>query len=183
MGKQERRKKLVVVGDGACGKTSLLQVFSGKPFDERYIPTVFQNFCSDVEVDGKKTELTLWDTAGQEEFERLRPLSYDKVNVLLICFSFDNPTSLENIESKWIPELNQYCAGVPFILVGCKTDLKDDPNIPQKVTSKDAQTVADKIGAKAFMECSAKSNVGIQEIFKQAVVVCTSDKKSPCVVS
>ena len=58
------RKKLVIVGDGACGKTCLLIVFSKDQFPEVYVPTVFENYVADIEVDGKCVELALWDTAG-----------------------------------------------------------------------------------------------------------------------
>ncbi len=56
------RKKLVIVGDGACGKTCLLIVFSKDQFPEVYVPTVFENYVADIEVDGKQIELALWDT-------------------------------------------------------------------------------------------------------------------------
>ena len=65
------RKKLVIVGDGACGKTCLLMVFSKDHFPEYYAPTVFENYVADIEVDGKQVELVLWDTAGQEDYDRL----------------------------------------------------------------------------------------------------------------
>lgn len=58
------RKKLVIVGDGACGKTCLLIVFSKDQFPDVYVPTVFENYVADIEVDGKQVELALWDTAG-----------------------------------------------------------------------------------------------------------------------
>ena len=58
------RKKLVIVGDGACGKTCLLIVFSKDQFPEVYVPTVFENYVADIEVDNKQVELALWDTAG-----------------------------------------------------------------------------------------------------------------------
>lgn len=90
-GPAELRRKLVIVGDGACGKTCLLIVFSKGTFPEVYVPTVFENYVADVEVDGRKVELALWDTAGQEDYDRLRPLSYPDSNVILICFSVDSP--------------------------------------------------------------------------------------------
>ena len=61
------RKKLVIVGDGACGKTCLLIVFSKDNFPEVYVPTVFENYVADIEVDGKCVELALWDTAGKRK--------------------------------------------------------------------------------------------------------------------
>ena len=61
------RKKLVIVGDGACGKTCLLIVFSKDQFPEVYVPTVFENYVADIEIDGKQVELALWDTAGMKQ--------------------------------------------------------------------------------------------------------------------
>ncbi|KAL6400805.1 ras family protein [Ilyonectria robusta] len=96
----EIRRKLVIVGDGACGKTCLLIVFSKGTFPEVYVPTVFENYVADVEVDGKHVELALWDTAGQEDYDRLRPLSYPDSHVILICFAVDSPDSLDNVQEK-----------------------------------------------------------------------------------
>uniref|UniRef100_A0A8C9PHZ7 Uncharacterized protein n=1 Tax=Spermophilus dauricus TaxID=99837 RepID=A0A8C9PHZ7_SPEDA len=120
------RKKLVIVGDGACGKTCLLIVFSKDQFPEVYVPTVFENYIADIEVDGKQVELALWDTAGQEDYDRLRPLSYPDTDVILMCFSIDSPDSLENIPEKWTPEVKHFCPNVPIILVGNKKDLRQD---------------------------------------------------------
>lgn len=78
------KRKIVIVGDGACGKTSLLYVFTLGEFPTEYHPTVFENYATDCRVDGKPVRLTLWDTAGQEEYERLRPLSYSKAHIILI---------------------------------------------------------------------------------------------------
>lgn len=65
-----------------------------------YVPTVFENYVADVEVDGKHVELALWDTAGQEDYDRLRPLSYPDSHVVLICFAVDSPDSLDNVVEK-----------------------------------------------------------------------------------
>ncbi|TNN07571.1 Rho-related GTP-binding protein isoform 2 [Schistosoma japonicum] len=120
------RKKLVIVGDGACGKTCLLIVFSKDQFPEVYVPTVFENYVADIEVDGKQVELALWDTAGQEDYDRLRPLSYPDTDVILMCFSIDSTDSLDNIIEKWYPEVEHFCPNVPIILVGNKQDLRND---------------------------------------------------------
>uniref|UniRef100_A0A2K6SA34 Ras homolog family member C n=1 Tax=Saimiri boliviensis boliviensis TaxID=39432 RepID=A0A2K6SA34_SAIBB len=116
------RKKLVIVGDGAC----LLIIFSKDQFLEVYVPTVFENYIADVEVDCKQVELALWDTAGQDDYDRQRPLSYPDTDVILMCFSINSPDSLENIPEKWTPEVKHFCPNVPIILVGNKKDLKQD---------------------------------------------------------
>ena len=67
-----------------------------------------------------QVELALWDTAGQEDYDRLRPLSYPDTDVILMCFSIDSPDSLENIPEKWTPEVKHFCPLVPIILVGNK---------------------------------------------------------------
>ncbi|CAH8523176.1 unnamed protein product [Heterobilharzia americana] len=118
------RKKLVIVGDGACGKTCLLIVFSKDQFPEVYVPTVFENYVADIEIDNKQIELALWDTAGQEDYDRLRPLSYPDTDVILMCYSIDSPDSLANIKDKWIPEVKHFCPNVPIVLVGNKSDLR-----------------------------------------------------------
>ncbi|KAJ7828795.1 small GTPase superfamily [Mycena olivaceomarginata] len=69
----EIRRKLVIVGDGACGKTSLLILFTEGTFSAAYVPTVFENTIADVHIDGRDIKLSLWDTAGQEDYDRLRP--------------------------------------------------------------------------------------------------------------
>lgn len=170
------RKKLVIVGDGACGKTCLLIVFSKGTFPEVYVPTVFDNYVSDVIVDGRRVALALWDTAGQEDYDRLRPLSYPDTNVLLVCFSIDSPDSLDNVKEKWYSEVLHYCRGVPIILVGCKLDLRDDPRTIEMlhrtsqspVSSAEGQEVADKISARGYYECSARTGQGVNEVFEAA---------------
>ena len=84
-------------------------------------------YCSiNVTVDGKQINLGLWDTWGQEDLDRLRPLSYPMTDVFLVCFSVVSPTSYENVAAKWIPELRHHAPTAPIILVGTKTDLRED---------------------------------------------------------
>jgi len=163
-------RKLVIVGDGACGKTCLLIVFSKGTFPDIYVPTVFENYVSTIEVDGKSVELALWDTAGQEDYDRLRPLSYPDADVVLICFSIDSTDSLDNVEEKWYPEVRTFCPNLPVLLVGNKRDLRNDrnPRGERLVTPEEGRRVATKIEAHMYLECSAKFNDGVREIFENA---------------
>eukprot|EP00842_Homolaphlyctis_polyrhiza_P003175 jgi/Hompol1/3859/HPOL_006789-RA len=94
------RKKVVVVGDGTVGKTSLITFFSTNEFPQEYVPTVFENVMVGMEVNGWRIDLAIWDTAGQDDYARLRPLSYPDTDALIVCFSVDQPESLKNVEEK-----------------------------------------------------------------------------------
>lgn len=95
------RRKLVIVGDSACGKTCLLTVFSNGIFPKLYVPNVFDNYIADIEVDGKHVELALWDTPGGEDYDYLHPLSYLDSHIILICFCIDAPDSFGSVQEKW----------------------------------------------------------------------------------
>lgn len=181
------RKKLVVVGDGACGKTCLLIVFSKDEFPEVYVPTVFENYVADIEVDSKQVELALWDTAGQEDYDRLRPLSYPDTDVILMCFSVDSPDSLENIPEKWVPEVKHFCPNVPIILVANKKDLRNDESVrgelarmkQEPVRAEDGRAMAVRIGAYDYLECSAKTKDGVREVFETATRAALQKRSRP----
>jgi Rho family protein len=184
------KRKLVIVGDGACGKTSLLYVFTLGEFPTEYHPTVFENYVTDCRVDGKAVQLALWDTAGQEEYERLRPLSYSKAHVILIGYAIDKPDSLNHARRKWSDEVSRYCPGVPIILVGLKKDLRnesDEKSNSRKFVQKlQGEEVARIIGAKKFLECSALTGEGVDDVFEAAtrtsLLVRDEDKSSSCCV-
>ncbi|KAF1652413.1 Rho-related GTP-binding protein RhoF, partial [Eudyptes chrysocome] len=132
-GPPEAEVKAVVVGDGSCGKTSLLVAFAKGDFPKVYVPTVFEKYTASFQVGGKPVKIHLWDTAGQEDYDRLRPLSYSDANIVLICFDVTNPNSYNNILTKWYPEVTHFCKGVPVLLVGCKTDLRRDREVLRKL--------------------------------------------------
>ncbi|CUM67839.1 uncharacterized protein PRCAT00005547001 [Priceomyces carsonii] len=156
--------KLVVVGDGGCGKTCLLVSYVQHKFPEIYVPTVFENYVASVAAPNNKLiELALWDTAGQEEYDRLRPLSYPDADILLICFSLDNITSLQNVKDTWFPEVSHFCPGIPIILVGTKADLHSliDSDLPIQV--------ATDINAIGYIQCSAKTMFNVKTVFNFAL--------------
>ncbi|XP_047138078.1 ras-like GTP-binding protein RHO [Hydra vulgaris] len=170
------RKKLVIVGDGACGKTSLLYVFTKDIMPAGYVPTIFDNYVADMEVDNKQVELALFDTAGQEEYDQLRILMYPNTDVVIICYSIDNPDSLINVLQKWTPEVKHYCPGVPIILCGNKKDLRNNDDLKRDLedinkkplTLEEGLLASEKIDAKGFIECSALTKAGVMSLFETA---------------
>jgi GTPase SAR1 family protein len=77
--------------------------------------------------------------SGQEDYDRLRPLSYPGTQVFLVCFSIISPSSYENVLSKWVPEIQHHAANVPIILVGTKSDLRSDNAMVQQLQAKGAR--------------------------------------------
>uniref|UniRef100_A0A3B1IVE8 Ras homolog family member G n=1 Tax=Astyanax mexicanus TaxID=7994 RepID=A0A3B1IVE8_ASTMX len=111
--------KCVVVGDSAVGKSCLLITFTTNAYPGVLVPTVFDNYSSEITVDSRPITLNLWDTSGYEEFNRLRPLSYPQTDVFIICFSISSPGSYDNVRFKWHPEFTgQVGSGSGWIFLG-----------------------------------------------------------------
>ena len=94
---------------------------------------VFDNYAVTVMIGGEPYTLGLFDTAGQEDYDRLRPLSYPQTDVFLVCFSVVSPSSFENVKEKWVPEITHHCQKTPFLLVGTQIDLRDDAATIEKL--------------------------------------------------
>ncbi|CAE6412029.1 unnamed protein product [Rhizoctonia solani] len=165
-------RKLIVVGDNTCGKRSLLYTFCNEEFPEVFVPTAFDGHTVVVETDGKPVELGLFHTDGQENYDRLRPLNYLGSHVVMICFAIDSPDSLDNAQEKWILEARRFCPGISIILVGCKKDLRHDPKTidelcktnQRPITAEEGISIAQKIGAHCYLECSAKTGEGVRDV-------------------
>ncbi|XP_023145969.2 rho-related GTP-binding protein RhoF [Amphiprion ocellaris] len=174
--KREQELKIVIVGDGGCGKTSLVMVYAKGDFPEKYAPSVFEKYVATVSIGGKEIKLNLYDTAGQEDYDRLRPLSYQEANLILVCFDVTNPTSFENVMIKWYPEVKHFCQDVPVILIGCKTDLRKDKECARKLKAMDLAPITytqgeetrQQMNAELYLECSAKYQENVEDIFREA---------------
>ena len=201
-----RSVKCVVIGDGAVGKTSLLISYTTNTFPSDYVPTVFDNYTTTVSLrdpnysDPSSTEalaanpnansthsnehlrvfkLNLWDTAGQEEYDRLRPLSYPQTDIFLICFALTERSSFRNVADKWLPELransniesNELYAKygtLPVLLVGTKADLLSGDD-SDRITEEEIGALVQKLGVVGYAECSAMTQVGVREVFERAI--------------
>ncbi|XP_026771080.1 ras-related C3 botulinum toxin substrate 1-like [Pangasianodon hypophthalmus] len=181
--------KCVVVGDREAGKTWLLISYSSNPFPKEYTSTMYDNYSVTVMVDGKPVNLGLWDTAGRQDYDRLRPLSYPQTDVFLICFSLVSPASFENVSAKWYPEVRHHCPNTPIILVGTKIDLRDDKDTIEKLKEKklipitypQGLAMAKEIGSVKYLECSALTQHGVKTVFDEATraVLCPPPVKKP----
>jgi small GTP-binding protein len=170
--------KCGVVGDGTVGKTTLLLSYITQAFITEYTPTVFDNFSAIEEVDGDCINVILWDTAGQDDYAQIRTTCYNncKYDVFLLCYSVIHRDSFDNIKYKWLPELKQNSPGTPFILVGTKTDLRDEKN-NQHIPVKEGVKRAKEIKAQCYVECSSRDPASVGKVVMEAVkIVLETDK-------
>ena len=149
--------KVVVVGDGAVGKTCLVDAYGQNGFPSTYVPTVAKNFENKVEYLGKEVTLDIWDTGGQDEFKSVRPVSYNGADVFIVCFAVDMRTSLENACNKWLKELEETGPrNVARVLCCTKVDKRSsDPENPEMVKDNEGEEASTNYRFLSYVECSA----------------------------
>ncbi|CDQ68714.1 unnamed protein product [Oncorhynchus mykiss] len=121
----------------------------------------------------------------QEDYDRLRPLSYPMTDVFLICYSVVNPASFQNVREEWVTELQEYAPSVPYLLIGTQIDLRDDPKTIAKlndmkekpITTEQGQKLAKEIGACVYVECSALTQKGLKTVFDEAIIAILTPKR------
>ncbi|KAH7722483.1 Ndr [Aphelenchoides avenae] len=181
----QRVFKCMMVGDGFVGKTSLILSLHRLYEKQTDYEATSVDLCGSIFRTEKYEPhvLRIFDSAGQEEYNRLRPLNYEGVDVFLLCFSVDNVASFHNVEDRWLPELRYHpCAptDAPFILVACKTDLRYDHKVVSRmeklgqapVSMKEGIVLAQKSGARAYVETSSLHNHNVNDLFRQAFALC-----------
>ncbi|XP_075263471.1 rho-related protein rac1A-like isoform X2 [Convolutriloba macropyga] len=165
-----QKVKCVVVGDGEVGKTSMLMSYVEDKFPGEYVPTVFDSYSATKTVDGKSISLKLMDTAGQEDFDQIRHLSYPDTDVFLICFSVVQRSSLDHVFEKWVKEIQQHQPDSCSLLIGTKIDLRGKD--PEKIAKSEGEKAKKEIpNCKKYMECSALTLEGLKEVFDEAIRV------------
>ncbi|XP_063443753.1 ras-related C3 botulinum toxin substrate 1-like isoform X1 [Mytilus trossulus] len=185
--------KCVVMGDIKVGKTSLIMSYAYNMFQEEDIPLVF-DFKTTITENDKPVDLVLWDTCGNADYNKLRPVSLPDTDVCLLCFSLDDPDSFTFVEEKVYPDIKRLCPNTLTLLVGTKKDLikidQNDQEIKKKDTDRYAHGInlAEQIQAVKYMECSAKTGEGIKSVLQEAIKCVFNktkkikEKKSNCYV-
>ncbi|XP_065169841.1 rho-related protein racB-like [Atheta coriaria] len=181
---EEQTIRITVVGDGHTGKTCLLIGYKDKVYNDVYIPTVFDSYSMNIPINNKNYRLILQDTAGQEDYDNLRPLGYPQTDVFIICYAIDRKDSYQNVEFKWAKEVRHYLKKCKIILVGTKCDMRD--SIANSLNFQDGLNMAEKIRADDFIECSAKEMYNVDQVFSMAMMACVQKpamrKQSKCVL-
>ena len=172
--------KCVLVGDGSVGKTCMLISYTQDKFPTEYVPTIFENYSANIQIDKQTITLSLWDTAGQEDYNELRQLCYPQADVFIIVFSVVEPSSFENALKKWLPELNEKNARATKLFVGNKIDLRDDNLVftgekNAHIVKQTAEKIITEMGFK-YIECSAMTQEGLKTAFDEAIRSCLKKK-------
>eukprot|EP01128_Nolandella_sp_AFSM9_P010315 TRINITY_DN7101_c0_g1_i1.p1 TRINITY_DN7101_c0_g1~~TRINITY_DN7101_c0_g1_i1.p1 ORF type:complete len:202 (+),score=32.81 TRINITY_DN7101_c0_g1_i1:120-725(+) len=182
--------RVVVVGDGATGKTSLISSFGrGEELPSGSIEVISLVKSGKASI---QHVLELVDTQDDEvSHSRSRTTQYASANLFIVLFSVISPYSYENVQSKWYPELNRISPDTPILLVGTKTDLRDDEGIIKRLAGKHLAPITPKLGNKmrktisavAYLECSIENESSMQQILDFASFYLCNTKKSHSVAN
>ena len=158
--------KVCIFGDGGVGKTTLIRRFSTGIFEEDIKMTIGADFSvKNVEIDGKKITLRIWDFAGEDRFRVLLPAFAKGADGGIFMYDTTRFSSLGQIRD-WLSIFEYFIsdneAKIPIIMVGGKIDLEEKRSVP----SEDAENLSSTFGLKGYFECSSKTGDKVEDIFK-----------------
>ncbi|ODV80275.1 ras-domain-containing protein [Suhomyces tanzawaensis NRRL Y-17324] len=159
--------KLVLLGEAAVGKSSLVLRFVSNDFQENKEPTIGAAFLTQKCTIGERTiKYEIWDTAGQERFALLAPMYYRNAQAALVVYDITKPASFIKARH-WVKELHEQASkDITIALVGNKFDLveDDEEDSLRKVSVEEGQNLAEEEGL-LFFETSAKTSYNVNEVF------------------
>ncbi|XP_046735292.1 ras-related protein Rab-21 [Diprion similis] len=153
--------KVVLLGEGCVGKTSVALRYVEDKFNDKHITTLQASFLNKkLNINGKRVNLAIWDTAGQEKFHALGPIYYRMSNGAILVYDITDEDSFQKVKN-WVKELKKMLGSeICLVIAGNKLDLERDRN----VTQEEAEEYARQVGAVHF-HTSAKQNQNIEEMF------------------
>uniref|UniRef100_UPI00398F6D71 rho-related GTP-binding protein RhoG-like n=1 Tax=Pristiophorus japonicus TaxID=55135 RepID=UPI00398F6D71 len=169
--------KMMLLGNELVGKTSLIVCLTTRAFPRDSLPTVFDSFSTQITVEERRVILNLWDTAPQEEHRlSMRQFYYPQTDIFIVCFSICDPASFEDVWNDWYPEVARHRPDATVLLVGTKRDLRHDPATILGLLKREAAPVSYQQGASLarrmkavkYLECSALLREGVGEVFEAA---------------
>ncbi|XP_065685227.1 ras-related protein Rab-9B-like [Hydra vulgaris] len=169
MGSKPNFLKVIILGDGAVGKSALMNRFVNNKFDSQSFHTIGVEFLNkEVKVSGDTYTLQIWDTAGQERFKSLRTPFYRGSDICLLVYAVDDEQSFYNLDM-WKREFLYYADvsdpdSFPFVVLGNKLDLEN-----HEVTLERAQTWCQAKGNMICFETSAKNSINVDQAFVASV--------------
>jgi len=173
----------MVVGDSGVGKSCLLLSYATnrKPV-LGCIPKLLDDEDEELSsipilVEGEEVDIRLIDSSEGGELDRLRLAKYKTSHVIAVCFSVTDPSSLQNVSTKWLPEIRATVPLVPILLVGTKSDLRKKEETvetykyvgQQSVAEEQVKQVAKMLKVSSFIECSAFTGANIKSVFDELV--------------
>ncbi|KRH92483.1 small GTP-binding protein domain [Pseudoloma neurophilia] len=165
LGNEEIAPKITFIGSGSTGKTSLIHRFVDNDFNSNCDPTIFENLFISIEIKNFPVQLYVWDTAGQEAYDSIIPLTYKQTSIGVLCYSIADKYSFDALEEKWIRELKYHSPESEVVLIGTKSDLRETMAPEQCISYEEGEELARKLGAIGFFECSAKDGKNCKQVF------------------
>ncbi|XP_063837436.1 ras-related protein Rab-21 [Ostrinia nubilalis] len=153
--------KVVLLGEGCVGKTSILLRYIEDKFNDKHLTTLQATFLNKkININGKRINLSIWDTAGQEKFHALGPIYYRNSNGAILVYDITDEDSFGKVKN-WVKELKKMLGSdIVLVIAGNKIDLEHDRTVPLE----EAESYATMVGAKHFYT-SAKLNQGVEDLF------------------
>ncbi|KZT44258.1 P-loop containing nucleoside triphosphate hydrolase protein [Sistotremastrum suecicum HHB10207 ss-3] len=175
--KEDKLYKFCFVGDNGCGKHELIELFlTSLPGNEGKIyPGTFSGHVVEIQLDEKTFEVNLVEIIS-DEYERLRPLSYQGTDAFILCYEIPYWISFENVQQKWLPEIQHFCPGTPFIVVGTRSDRRKG-NPDEETSYETGLNWANEVGAFSFTECSETSGENVGQVFRDAMKIALLPRK------
>lgn len=163
---------VIFVGDESVGKFTLLAQYEHtKRPESEYLVTYNEStmFSEVVKIDKISVFMNLMLANPSQSYDKLRPYMYKNANVIVICFSLVSKSSFRNVKKKWIREIKKYCPGVPYILVGMKSDLREKSE--ESISKTEGEKLKDYIHSEDYIECSARDISTIYKVYESAARV------------